>query len=560
MRRGFFIARQERNPRRAEKSMDERLKNIPRELKERRQWVVWKTAMTKNGPSKVPFQVNGEKASTTNPKTWTTFSQAVEALESGRYEGIGFVFAKDDPYCGIDLDKCIDGQGRLSIEAEAVISMFSDGAYIEYSPSGRGIHLITKGTKPGPRCRNREMEFEIYTEGRYFTITGNLHKNSSPIKEQQAQIDEFYRWVFPQKSQKKVKQMEKSTELTPSQVEDGAVIRTISRSENAEKFQRLMMGDTSDYLSQSEADLAFVSILAFYTQDPEQIARIWRTSGLQRDKLDRDDYVNRTISMALGTKTSVYSGKHKEHSKVKTDIPYIEYLRDPKIAIRLMELMGVQVEQLGQEFTNPIDQSRKAALFLPHNEGFITMVSGEMFIPLPDLYAAHVKGEYKPLGTGERALWWIRFLVDEGHLKAPKILAKPLPEDAPTGAKKLYEGFIRLLEIRTLYNAEQTATPYSWRFAEGWTGTTRWETQQGMNYLLQHKYLETVGKTTSRTNLFELGPASKQANNEVEEATDSSAIKMSIPDEAIFFFHDIEEVEELYKQHQVMRKTARLIT
>ena len=95
--------------------MDERLKNIPRELKERRQWVVWKTAMTKNGPSKVPFQVNGEKASTTNPKTWTTFSQAVEALESGRYEGIGFVFAKDDPYCGIDLDKCIDDQDRLSV-------------------------------------------------------------------------------------------------------------------------------------------------------------------------------------------------------------------------------------------------------------------------------------------------------------------------------------------------------------------------------------------------------------------------------------------------------------
>ena len=77
-----------------------------------------------------------------------------------------------------------------------------------------------------------------------------------------------------------------------------------------------------------------------------------------------------------------------------------------------------------------------------------------------------------------------------------------------------------------------------------------------MNYLLQHKYLETVGKTTSRTNLFELGPASKQANNEVEEATDvlpSGAIKMSIPDEAIFFFHDIEEVEKLYKQDQVMR-------
>ena len=194
-------------------------------------------------------------------------------------------------------------------------------------------------------------------------------------------------------------------------------------------------------------------------------------------------------------------------------------------------------------------------------------------------------------------------MVDHGYIDYPRILARPLPEEAPEAAKELYKGFVMLLGIRKLYNADQTATPFSWRFAAGWCGgLTNYKIKQGMAWLLKHGFIHKTGTTSSRTALFALQPAEETSavatteavatipdfpiqhqdgqateivamangsaevweeaqrteesgadphiytgttsNRTVEEATDvlpSSAIKMSIPDEAIFFFHDILE-------------------
>ncbi|MGB4437066.1 MAG: hypothetical protein WBI50_06535, partial [Acetomicrobium sp.] len=310
----------------------------------------------------------------------------------------------------------------------------------------------------------------------------------------------------------------------------------------------------------------------------------------------------------------------EQDAVVRSSIPYMEYLQDPRVVISIMQEMGCDVKALGQAFSCPIhgpDEHPSAALYVPHDEGFISMMDfhNRKLVPIPDLYAAHVKGKYEPLGTGERALWWIRCLVDHGYIDYPRILARPLPEEAPEAAKELYKGFVMLLGIRKLYNADQTATPFSWRFAAGWCGgLTNYKIKQGMAWLLKHGFIHKTGTTSSRTALFALQPAEETSavatteavatipdfpiqhqdgqateivamangsaevweeaqrteesgadphiytgttsNRTVEEATDvlpSSAIKMSIPDEAIFFFHDIEEVEELYKQYQVMR-------
>lgn len=51
--------------------------------------------------------------------------------------------------------------------------------------------------------------------------------------------------------------------------------------------------------SHSEADLALCSLLAKHTDDAEQIDRLFRASGLYREKWDRDDYAERTIATAL---------------------------------------------------------------------------------------------------------------------------------------------------------------------------------------------------------------------------------------------------------------------
>ena len=81
--------------------------NIPSELKERPQWVCWRYIERDGKPTKCPFNARtGEMASSTDPSTWSTFDEAIAAWrQDPRHEGIGFVFAADDPFCGVDLDE-----------------------------------------------------------------------------------------------------------------------------------------------------------------------------------------------------------------------------------------------------------------------------------------------------------------------------------------------------------------------------------------------------------------------------------------------------------------------
>ncbi len=89
---------------------------------------------------------------------------------------------------------------------------------------------------------------------------------------------------------------------------DEEVIELARGAKNAAKFEALMLGDTSGYPSHSEADQALISLLAFYTQDSEQLDRLYRQSGLCRPKwLDRVDYRNRTIKRALSNLTETYT-------------------------------------------------------------------------------------------------------------------------------------------------------------------------------------------------------------------------------------------------------------
>ena len=70
--------------------------NIPSELKELPQWVLGKYGERDGKRTKVPHKVNGAYAKVNDPKTWTTFDNAVKAAETGEYDGIGFVFTNSD--------------------------------------------------------------------------------------------------------------------------------------------------------------------------------------------------------------------------------------------------------------------------------------------------------------------------------------------------------------------------------------------------------------------------------------------------------------------------------
>ncbi len=109
------------------------------------------------------------KASSTDLMTWRTFEEAVRALETGEYDGVGFVFSSGDPFVGIDLDKCRDPEtGELEDWAAKIVKDL--GGYAEASFSGTGIHIFVKGKTPN----RRRGRIEVYSSERFFTVTGRV--------------------------------------------------------------------------------------------------------------------------------------------------------------------------------------------------------------------------------------------------------------------------------------------------------------------------------------------------------------------------------------------------
>lgn len=164
---------------------------LPADLTELDQWCLWNYETRSGKRTKIPIQPTGKPASSTDPKTWRSYAE-VCACEG--FAGIGFVFTADDPYVGIDLDNCLEASGAVKAWAVDLVTAFHD-TYAEISPSGNGIKIFTKGRLPG-RGKRKNFEgysIEIYDQGRFFTVTGNVFAGAPlQIEEHQADILRLY--------------------------------------------------------------------------------------------------------------------------------------------------------------------------------------------------------------------------------------------------------------------------------------------------------------------------------------------------------------------------------
>jgi hypothetical protein len=161
---------------------------IPEELRTVARWVCWRYTYTDRWV-KVPYQVNGCKASSTNAATWNTFDACFDAYLVDAYDGIGFVFDGSD-FTGIDMDHCV-GAG-LSKLAQDVLDQVP--GYAELSPSGAGLHIITRTA--GLAAGSVKPGLEVYPKGRYFTMTGSQMNGHSVIPETPFDIAPFIRQHF----------------------------------------------------------------------------------------------------------------------------------------------------------------------------------------------------------------------------------------------------------------------------------------------------------------------------------------------------------------------------
>jgi len=159
------------------------------------QWVIWRYIRRNGRRTKLPINPHtGRSASSTNPRTWGTYTEAQRAAERFGAAGLGFVFTADDVFVGIDLDGCRDVEtGEVEGWAQDIIEKLD--SFTEVSPSGRGVHVIVKAEKPRGRCRVGSVE--MYDSGRFFCVTGQ-HVTSTPeyVELRQDAVDALFADAF----------------------------------------------------------------------------------------------------------------------------------------------------------------------------------------------------------------------------------------------------------------------------------------------------------------------------------------------------------------------------
>lgn len=296
-----------------------KLLHLPRELDELRklsQWVAYRIVANerKGRPDKLPLNPHdGTNAKANDARTWGMYDEALRyAFENGLAGdagGIGFEFAGG--YAGIDLDDVILTGGTLKPFADEVVRLMD--SYTEYSPSGKGLHVLFRLNVPlsefGSRRRNDELGIEMYDSERYFTITGKVYGKPKPITERTETARKIYDKYFIQSKPKNaatgILGASTGNRENKAEVSDSELLEIMFSSQHGEKIHSLFNGDISGYGNDdSRADLALCSYLAFWTNnDTVRIDALFRQSALMRPKWDEkhgsQTYGEMTISKAM---------------------------------------------------------------------------------------------------------------------------------------------------------------------------------------------------------------------------------------------------------------------
>jgi putative DNA primase/helicase len=174
-------------------TMLQALRQMPTTLVSRPQWLLWRFVQKKGGkkPSKLPYYVNGhsrgwpagrprdglptadqpnvEQGHELDRAALVSFEQAIKALESKRWDGIGFAFLPGDGLIGIDIDAAIDDDGQVAERCLSIIQACN--SYTEYSPSGRGVHIFVQGETQ--TFKHDSIGLEVFCNAQFFAMTGH---------------------------------------------------------------------------------------------------------------------------------------------------------------------------------------------------------------------------------------------------------------------------------------------------------------------------------------------------------------------------------------------------
>lgn len=310
---------------------------LPEGLRQRQQWCI-------AGPDKAPYtETNGTlHRAKVNEGPWLSFDKACE-LAIKHSANIGYILSKDDPYTCVDLDikdaNSKDKHGNPLPQTMWTTPsqldwyrgiVLASNSYAELSTSGKGIHVWVEADLGEGR---RGKGVEVYSQERFIICTGNSisdisyqnlfgvtvphpkHSDPKPIAQRQALIES----IVAEFGKEDVKI--DLVEVDQKQPDDVIWERARTAS-NSDKFIDLCKGDWKkwNFPSQSEADLALMSMFTFYTESNEQCRRMFRQTELgKRDKAVKNDvYLNRTLKIIRGRQ------ENEKKAEVKIDEAFMK--------------------------------------------------------------------------------------------------------------------------------------------------------------------------------------------------------------------------------------------
>ncbi len=289
------------------------LEYLPAPLRERASFCCWRYEERNGRRTKVPYNPRtGGMAQSNNPETFAPLAVAAGAME--RYDGLGVGIFGD--LGAIDIDHCIGDAGPSELARDIILTMDS---YTELSPSGTGIRILFwapdfQYDTGRYYINNQKRGLEVYIAGctkKYVTVTGNVY-GIEEMAERSAQLQQVLEKYM-------VRPTVTAVNSPPAQTveqDDVALLERAKSARNGDRFARLWAGDICGYQSQSEADLALCNQLAFWTgRDPARMDRLFRQSGLMRDKWDRrqsgSTYGAITIQNAIRSCGEVYEPRRE---------------------------------------------------------------------------------------------------------------------------------------------------------------------------------------------------------------------------------------------------------
>lgn len=296
------------------------------------QWFVWRLEWdAEEGKyEKHPCPLSGEDkwcgaGDTTNH---TTFDNAVTALQSlwlnnppyqAMTYALGFYMSPGCGYWFLDIDKAVDETGQVRPFAQSLVDTYP-GAFVEYSSSRKGLHIIGKGhVTPGhrnkPEARTvgaalKPIELEFYVQER--GIAFGLDLAASGCADNTFAIQPLLDAYFPPRPQGTV--AARADWRGPA--DDEVLIERMLRARQSAavafggkvSLPQLWRGEAE---RNNENDMALASHLAFWTGcDEERIERLMLRTPMRREKWysRRKDqtYLTFTISRACASCTAVY--------------------------------------------------------------------------------------------------------------------------------------------------------------------------------------------------------------------------------------------------------------